>query len=980
MTSLNFMSKKYLYIIYIIFWATNSLFAQHMPYINYTTHNGLPQIQVQFLHQDSKGYIWVGTKGGLARYNGENFEIFLKNQYIFRIDESTQGDIMIGTRKGIYKFEKGKMILLHHFTEATSFLAGNGKYWLYDAHSIKEIQNGKILRKYQANLIFSHFAYSNYFDSKSNIAYFRIKDSLNILKYIQDGKFIKQTFKGVISLEKFENGNVYVIEQENQHITVQNPLTRHIYFTADLENGILKNFNINDLPVDLHLFRYGFQYYLLNRKNHSSEHLSFPILKMPFDAIMDFDGNYWVATDNGLYQVGNGALKMFPKEYMNDVWTLIKGKNGKYYSGEYTVGLFEMQPETYSKVKLPTLQSNGKPETEFYYGASTDSSGNLYFPTQNGILKYDYHHFKHIDHELSIITQYDPYSKSTIVGQENGLAFFDVNGQKKTFKDESKKLIISRPTCFEFKNEREIWIGSWENMVVFNRASGTFSDINRLFNNAPSDGVISMDKDAKGNIWLGGTDGLWYYNLKTNQFTKLSSETFQTYILDIEVIQDKHVLVGTSHELYIIDLLQFNQNGQLNYKMYNYRNGFVSEEIAQNGFLVDGNKVFIPSTTFTSVLDLNKISYTPDYFNVWVSRINDTGLSNSEENGKSTFRLPKSVNKLEIKYETVGFGLPTQSVFQYKLEGFDENWSDWTHQKQVIYTNLKSGKYTFKVRAKNGSQTNSSSYIKESLVQIKVSLPLFQEPFFYKLAFFLSLLFSGTTAYLVYIYYKNRIKVAENERKLKFHEIATLQAQMNPHFIFNFLSSVQSIINKQQPEKANEFLVKFSRLLRSYMESSIKSTQILSGNITNNEISIKDEVEMLKMYMDLEKMKYPEGKINYVFDIENQNILNKTIPPLIIQPFMENAIKHGILPGTDQGLIKINMIEQDDAIICQIQDNGIGRKESLQRKQQSIPANKSRGLELIKNRVEVLNQLGYHIEITIIDPDEGGTIIQIRIG
>lgn len=974
------MLKKFLYIFSFVLWATNSLFAQNMPFINYTTHNGLPQIQVQFLHQDSKGYIWVGTKGGLARFNGESFEIFLKNQYIFRIDETSKGTIMIGTRKGIYKFEKGKMFPLHQFKEATSFLAGNEKYWLYDAHSIKEIQEGKIVQTFYTNVAFSHFSYSNYFDSQINIPFFRIKDSLNILKYIQDHKLKKQIFNGGITLEKFENGSVYVIEQNGQQITVQNPLTRHIYFTSEIDKGILINFKLNDLPVDLHLFRFGFQYYLLNRKQQTSEHLSFPILKMPFDAIMDFDGNYWVGTDNGLYQVGNGALKMFPKEYMNDVWTLIKGTNGKYYSGEYTVGLFELQPGTLSKVKLPTFQPNGKPETEFYYGASSDASGNLYFPTQNGILKYDYHHFKRIDQELSIITQYDPYTNTTLAGQENGLAFISIDGQKKVYKDASKNLIITRPTCFEFKNESEIWVGSWENLVVFDRKSGTFSDINRLFNQAPEDGVISMDKDAKGNVWLGGTDGLWYFNQKTNQFTKLNSDTFQTYILDIEVVNEKHVLVGTSHELYIIDLIQFNQTGQLKYKMYNYRNGFVSEEIAQNGFMLDGNKVYIPSTTYTSVLDLNKISFTPDYFNVWVNSINDIGLTHSEENGKSIIKLPRSVNKLEIKYETVGFGLPTQSVFQYKLEGFDENWIEWTSKKQVTYTNLKSGTYTFKVRAKNGSLTNPTSFIKESVVRIKVSLPLFQEPFFYQLAFFLLLLFSGTTAYLVYIYYKNRIKVAENERKLKFHEIATLQAQMNPHFIFNFLSSVQSIINQQQPEKANEFLVKFSRLMRSYMESSIKSTQILSGNISGNEISIKDEMEMLKMYMDLEKMKYPEGKINYEFEIENQNLLNKTIPPLIIQPFVENAIKHGILPSSNRGLIKIQIVEQDETIVCLIQDNGIGRKESLQRKQQSIPANKSRGLELIKNRVEVLNQLGYHIEITFIDPDEGGTIIQIKMG
>jgi len=151
------------------------------------------------------------------------------------------------------------------------------------------------------------------------------------------------------------------------------------------------------------------------------------------------------------------------------------------------------------------------------------------------------------------------------------------------------------------------------------------------------------------------------------------------------------------------------------------------------------------------------------------------------------------------------------------------------------------------------------------------------------------------------------------------------------------------------------------------------------GNITGNEISIKDEIEMLKIYMDLEKMKYPEGMIDYEIQFDNNNILNKTIPPLILQPFVENAIKHGLLPSQKPGIIKINFTEIEDYIHCIISDNGIGRKVSFMRKQQSIPANKSRGLELIKDRVEILNQLGYHISIDFIDPEEGGTIIQIKI-
>ena len=167
--------------------------------------------------------------------------------------------------------------------------------------------------------------------------------------------------------------------------------------------------------------------------------------------------------------------------------------------------------------------------------------------------------------------------------------------------------------------------------------------------------------------------------------------------------------------------------------------------------------------------------------------------------------------------------------------------------------------------------------------------------------------------------------------------------------------------------------------MRSYMESSIKNSKIYAGNITGNEISIKDEIEMLTTYIELELMKYPEDLIQYKIQLENQNILNKTIPPLIIQPFVENAIKHGLLPSNKNGLIQIIFSDGDDQITCKIIDNGIGRKASMKRKQESIQANKSRGLELIKNRVEVLNQLGYHISIAFEDPDEGGTVIIIKI-
>lgn len=160
------------------------------------------------------------------------------------------------------------------------------------------------------------------------------------------------------------------------------------------------------------------------------------------------------------------------------------------------------------------------------------------------------------------------------------------------------------------------------------------------------------------------------------------------------------------------------------------------------------------------------------------------------------------------------------------------------------------------------------------------------------------------------------------------------------------------------------------------MESSIKSSKVLSGLSVSNEISVAEEIDLLKMYIDLEAFKYKAGKINYKIDISDQQLLNKTIPPMIIQPLVENAIKHGILPQEDAGNLNISFVNHSGGIKCIIKDDGIGIKQSEVIKNQSIKLYKSRGIELINKKIEILNDLGYHIHFEY-DKVEKGTTVSI---
>jgi sensor histidine kinase YesM len=200
---------------------------------------------------------------------------------------------------------------------------------------------------------------------------------------------------------------------------------------------------------------------------------------------------------------------------------------------------------------------------------------------------------------------------------------------------------------------------------------------------------------------------------------------------------------------------------------------------------------------------------------------------------------------------------------------------------------------------------------------------------------------------------------------------------IDPHFIFNLLASVQNLITQHQPEVANQYIIKFSRLIRAYMEATIKSSQLTESSAANTEITVKEEVDLLKMYIEFEQIKYRGKAFEYELELEHPDLLNKTLPPMILQPFVENAIKHGINPSDEDGKLMVHFSSAHDALVCTIVDNGIGRKQSHALKKNSIKVHESRGLELINKRISILNELGYPIRVEYEDPEYGGTIVKI---
>lgn len=209
----------------------------------------------------------------------------------------------------------------------------------------------------------------------------------------------------------------------------------------------------------------------------------------------------------------------------------------------------------------------------------------------------------------------------------------------------------------------------------------------------------------------------------------------------------------------------------------------------------------------------------------------------------------------------------------------------------------------------------------------------------------------------------------KSEKETHQVRISALRAQMNPHFIFNSLNSIQHLISKGDKVSALNYLTKFSTLLRQILESSI-----------NVNISIKSEIELLKIYLELESFRFDQS-FQYRIQVDDTlDVHNLEVPILLLQPYAENAINHGLLPkqnGPKQ--LTISFADEMDFIKCTIQDTGIGRKASMERKQNLKINRPSRGMELSRQRLRLINEK-YNLEhlISISDSDEG-TTVEIKI-
>lgn len=474
--------------------------------------------------------------------------------------------------------------------------------------------------------------------------------------------------------------------------------------------------------------------------------------------------------------------------------------------------------------------------------------------------------------------------------------------------------------------------------------------------------ITIINEENKDILWIGTTSGLYKYKIKDKKASKFGKkEGFKSDYIQSMEWHDKHLWIGTQNGLYCFDT-----GNEKILSSWNKQNGMPDNHFNLNASTKFNDSLYAFGTKNGIVLfepkklidNHQKVELKGLMIN-GVNVIIKNSFSSNEKNLTFQFGTDDVANTSKLKY-------------QYKLSGIDVDWQTTDMKPVANYTNLNSGSYQFMYK-----KLSQDSDDEPMLFTFTIQNP------WYKTWWFISLVFMGVSG-VIYLLIKRRQKIEadkeiERSKMIKYLQIQTLQSQINPHFIFNVLGTMQNQILNKDPEQANKHLINLSKLIRRFLDSSVSSNISSSTALTTSEITLEEELELLHMYIQFEQLQR-EDKFEYDIQVsDNISKENEYLPPLIIQPYVENAIKHGLLYKETKGRLIINFSKLGEVLICKVIDDGVGREAAHQFQKESKKIYVSRGKKLVEDRVKILNEVGYHIKIDTSDNAYGGTTVTLSI-
>jgi two-component sensor histidine kinase len=442
-----------------------------------------------------------------------------------------------------------------------------------------------------------------------------------------------------------------------------------------------------------------------------------------------------------------------------------------------------------------------------------------------------------------------------------------------------------------------------------------------------NDYLLCNEVDDNGNVWVAHNAGISKFDISTHTFTNYTENNglvFQELNSSMKKMENGNIYIGDNENIIYFNpyLFKVNQN--------------------------------VPQVHINSVQVLNE----PYKFTI------DTTTK------KKSMILSYDQELITVNFSVLNFSHSKENGYYYRLN-LDSAWHK-INEGSVNLVRLSPGKYVLYVTGSNDSGVMNPT---GDSLSIRVLPP------YYQTWWFRVFIIAGI-ALIVFVILRARIKTIKDREHLKTEfnrqlaqaETKALRAQMNPHFIFNSLNSINSFVMEQKHEMASDYLIKFSKLIRLILDNSRSET-----------ISIEKELETLRLYVLLESARF-ENKFKCAYHIaEDVNTNSVMIPPMLLQPFVENAIWHGLMQKEGEGNIIVEIKKENEELLnISITDDGIGREKASELKSKSA-THKSHGLKVTSQRIEMMNKLnstGAQVHVIDLKDEDGnatGTKVELII-
>ncbi len=568
-------------------------------------------------------------------------------------------------------------------------------------------------------------------------------------------------------------------------------------------------------------------------------------------------------------------------------------------------------------------------KSEFIYDVCEDNNGNLWIATGWGLSKLNlkenkFTNYVHSDvnknslcHNLVYSIYFDKAGYLWACTYD-GLNKIDIENEKFTvFRNDPDDInSLSDNSIFTiYEDDKGIyWIGTFNGgLNQYNPKTGemrAYTEKDGLANNM----VYAILEDGHNHLWLSTNNGLSRFDKKSHSFVNFDVN---------DGLQSHEFNFGAAFKT---------KKGELFFGGMNGFNSFIPEEVIHNDY--------IPPIVISSFKILNEIQ-------------------KREILDGDTINLDHDQNFFSFEFSALDFRNPFKNKYAYKLENYDKYWNYTNADKRFAeYTKVVPGTYRLIIKG-----TNNDGLWNEKGISLTIIIrPAWWNTWIFRICFglfALSIIWIIIFRKFRQVKLKNRMekKMLSIEKHFFELEQKALQLQMNPHFIFNSLNSIQSFILNNNVDKAVMYLSKFSQLMR-----------MILANSREQEISIQDELKSLTYYLELEKLRF-DNKFDYIVSVDKEiDAEFVAIPPMIVQPYVENAILHGINHRKDKGKIAIIFALCGSNIVCTIEDNGVGREKATEIESASGLTHKPRGMIIIKERIELINkQSSEKILVTIHD-------------